>query len=162
MLNAKARVVSCCTIHKLRKDKIFSETEKQKRILFGGLIQKRLGDSMAQPEKPIPDEYEPYCDDSDPDYVQLPEDNDPVDTDSTTAFENPITYRWINAEMNQPQEEAMKNSKVIGLATDQYGNVIGTYDDNPYSNTMVYDVEFLDGYIKEYSENAISEICMPS
>ena len=64
--------------------------------------------------------------------------------------------------MNQPQEEAMKNSKVIGLATDQYGNVIGTYDDNPYSNTMVYDVEFLDGYIKEYSENAISEICMPS
>ena len=44
-----------------------------------------------------------------------------------------------------PQGEAMQNSKVIGRATDQYGNIIGTYDDNPYSNIMVYDVEFPDG-----------------
>ena len=39
----------------------------------------------------------------------------------------------------------MQNSKVIVRATDQDGNVIGTYDSNPYSNTMVYDVEFPDG-----------------
>ena len=32
-----------------------------------------LGDLMAQPEKPIPTEYEPYYDDIDPDSVQLSE-----------------------------------------------------------------------------------------
>ena len=73
---------------------------------------------MAQPEKPILTEYEPYFDDSQPYSVQLPEDNDPVDTDVTTAFEKPITDRWIHAEINLPQGESMQNAKVIGRATD--------------------------------------------
>ena len=47
--------------------------------------------------------------------------------------------------MNLPQEEAMQNAKVIGHATDQYVNSIGTYYENPYSNTMMYDVKFPDG-----------------
>ena len=86
---------------------------------------------MAQPEKPVPTEYEPYSDDSEPSSVQLPEDNYPVKTDGTTACENPITDFCIHAEMNLPQGEAMHNVKVIGWATYQDGNVIGTYDDNP-------------------------------
>ena len=108
-------------------------------------------------KKPVPTEYEPYSDDSEPASVQLPEDNDPVKTDGTTSYENLITDRWTHAEMNMTQGEAIQNAKVIGRATDQYGNVIGTYDDNPYSNTMMYDVEFTDGEIKEYSANVIAE-----
>ena len=46
---------------------------------------------MAQPEKTIPTEYEPYIDDSELFSDQLPEDNDLVDTYGTTAFEKPIT-----------------------------------------------------------------------
>ena len=112
---------------------------------------------MAQPEKPILTEYEPYYDDSEPASVQLPDDNDTVDTYGTSAFEKPITDRWIHAEINLPQGESMQNAKVIGRATDQDGNVIGTYGYNPYSNTMVYDVEFPDVEIKEYSVNEIAE-----
>ena len=102
-------------------------------------------------------EYEPYSDDSDPASVLLPEDNDPVETDGTTYFEKTITDRWIHAEMNLPQEEEKHNAKFIGRATDQDRNVIVTYDDHLYSNTMVYDVEFPDEEIKEYSENVIAE-----
>ena len=36
---------------------------------------------MAQPEKPVPTQYEPYS-----------EDNDTVNTDGTTSYEKPITY----------------------------------------------------------------------
>ena len=140
MMNEKARVVPRHNIRKLCKDEIFSETEKQKRRLFEYLIQKRLGDSMAHLEKPILTEYEPYSDDSDPASVLLPEDNDPVETDGTTYFEKPITDRWIHAEINLPQGESMQNAKVIGRATDQYGNVIETYG----------------GEIKEYSANVIA------
>ena len=50
--------------------------------------------------------------------------------------------------MNLPQGEAIHNSKVIDRATDQDGNAIVNYDDNPYSNTMVYDVEFPDREIR--------------
>ena len=59
--------------------------------------------------------------------------------------------------MNLPKGEAVQNAKVIGHATDKYGNVIGTYDENPYYNTMVYDVEFPDIEIKEYSSNVIAK-----
>ena len=97
---------------------------------------------MAHPEKSIPTQYEPYSDDSEPASVQLPEDNDPFYTDGTTAYQKPITDCWIRAEMNLPQGEAMHNVKFIFCTTDQYGNVIGTYDDKSYSNTMVYDVQF--------------------
>ena len=157
VLNAKARVIPRRTIRKLCKDEIFSEIEKQKRRIFQDLIQKSLGESLAQPEKHILNEYEPYSDDSEPASFQLPEDNYPVDNDGTTDFEKPITDHWIHVEMNLPQGDAMYNFKVIVCATDQDENVIVTYDDNPYSNTMMYDVEFPDGEIKEYSANVIAE-----
>ena len=130
VMNAKARVIPCRTICKLCKDEIFSETEK-KTYIFEDLIQKRLGDSMVQPEKPVPTEYEPHSDYSDPDFVQLPGDNNPVKTDGTTDFEKPITDHWIHAETNLTQGETMHNAKVIVRATDQDGNIIGTYDENP-------------------------------
>ena len=85
VLNEK-KVIPRRTIRKLRKDEILCETEKRKRRLFDNLIQQRLGDSMAQTEKPVPTEYEPYYDDSETAYVQLPEDNDLVKTDGTTAY----------------------------------------------------------------------------
>ena len=37
------------------------------------------------------------------------------------------------------------------------GKAIGTYDDNPMLNTMVYEIEFPDGQVKEYSANIIAE-----
>ena len=112
---------------------------------------------MAHPDKTVLTKYELYSGNSEPAYVQLPEDNDLVNTDGTTAYEKPITDCWIHSEINLSQGEAMQNSKVIGRATDQDDNLIGTYYGNPYSNTMVYDVEFPDGEIKNYTANAIAE-----
>ena len=40
VMNEKVRLIPCCTISKLRKDEIFSETEKRKHRLFEDLIQK--------------------------------------------------------------------------------------------------------------------------
>ena len=52
----------------------------------------------------------------------------------------------------------MHHAKVIGQSKDEDGNIVGTYDDNPYANTMVHDVEFPDGEVKEYAaSNVIAE-----
>ena len=40
---------------------------------------------------------------------------------------------------------------------DEQGKVIGSPDENPIINTLIYDVEFPDGNIKKYSANVIAE-----
>ena len=68
-----------------------------------------------------------------------------------------MTDCWINVEVNQPQGEKNCHAKVIGRSKDADGNVTGVYDNNPFVNTMVYDVQFPDGQIKEYAANVIAE-----
>ena len=49
----------------------------------------------------------------------------------------------------------MKKVKVVGWSKDDDGNIIGKYDINPMLNTMVYDVKFPGGSIREYGVNVI-------
>ena len=51
----------------------------------------------------------------------------------------------------------MQQAKVKGRAKDIHGNIIGTYDSNTLLNSIVYDVKFLDGMIKQYSANIIAQ-----
>ena len=56
-----------------------------------------------------------------------------------------------------PQGEKFQNAKVIGQSKDGNGEPIGSYDINPFLNTTIYDVEFLDGKIRKYGANVIAE-----
>ena len=55
----------------------------------------------------------------------------------------------------------MSENMTVGRVTKRVigpdGNVAGTYDENPYLNSMVYEVEFPDGQVKEYAANLIAE-----
>ena len=157
ILTSQGTVIPRRTIRKLNKAELHDETEKRKRQLFDDLIRSKLGDSMSLPTDPIDTTYTPYGDDTEPASVQLPEDNDPIDTNGTAIFEKPITDRLIHAELNLPQGENLRNAKVVGRTQDSDGKPIGTYDDNPILNSMIYDVEFPDGEIREYSANLIAE-----
>ena len=157
VLTSKGTVIPRRTLRKLDISEIHSETEKRKRQLFDDVIREKLGDAMAIPKNPLPTPFVPYTDEVEPTSLQLPDDNDPLDSDGTTAFEKPITDYWIHAEVNLPQGENFQSAKVIGRSKDKDGNIVGTYDNNPHLNTMVYDVEFPDGEIREYSANVIAE-----
>ena len=56
-----------------------------------------------------------------------------------------------------PQGENQHQAKVIRRTTDADGNIIGSYNDNPFLNTMVYNVELPGGIIKKYAANIIAE-----
>ena len=58
--------------------------------------------------------------------------------------------------MLQQGEDTVKG-KVIGRAVGPHGEQLGSYDDNPLLNSVVYEVEFPDGQVKEYSANIIAE-----
>ena len=47
--------------------------------------------------------------------------------------------------------------KVARRSLDADGRTTGTYHDNPFLNTITYDVEFPDGQVKEYSANIIAK-----
>ena len=51
----------------------------------------------------------------------------------------------------------MVNGKVIQRTIGPDGQVTGTYDNNPFLNSIIYDVEFPDGQVKEYAANNIAE-----
>ena len=51
----------------------------------------------------------------------------------------------------------MQTGKVIGRSLNHEGAIDGSYDDNPMLNSLLYDVEFPDGQVKEYSANLIAE-----
>ena len=58
--------------------------------------------------------------------------------------------------MEQNGDE-MAMGKVVRQSLDADGMTTGTYHDNPFVNTITYDVEFPNGQVKEYGSNIIAE-----
>ena len=63
----------------------------------------------------------------------------------------------INAEVLLPQGEELQKARVKKRRIGPDGNEIGTYDSNPMLNTLIYEVEYLDGSIRDYGANVIAE-----
>ena len=51
----------------------------------------------------------------------------------------------------------MQAARVVQRTIGPEGHIVGTYDNNPSLSTIIYDVEFPDGTVKEYSANVIAE-----
>ena len=148
ILTSKVTVVTGQTLSKLRKSELVCESEKRKHNLFGGIIEKKLGSSMSYPENPIPESYTPYEDDSEEDPLSFPDDANPFESDSTAAFQNPVTYHIIHDELNIPPGKKIQGDKVIVCTKEPNGDNVGKYNDKPFLNSMLYDFEFPDGEIK--------------
>jgi len=56
-----------------------------------------------------------------------------------------------------PRGEGLERARIIGRKRDADGNPVGDYNLNPILNTRVYLAEFDDGFIAEYSANAIAD-----
>lgn len=89
-------------------------------------------------------------------FQSLP-DEDPLHSNGTSIFEQPVTDLLIHAEVMLPQGEELKLAKVKSRTRSSDSDVIGTYGSNPLLNSILYDVEFPNGQIKHYSANIIAE-----
>ena len=63
----------------------------------------------------------------------------------------------IQAELILPQGDKLRLAKVIGIMVGPEGNTVGTFHETPIYNSIIYDVEFPDGEVKEYAANVIVE-----
>ena len=87
----------------------------------------------------------------------IPEVEDMVDATGKLLNQHPAYDRIINAEVALQLEEEVTTGKVTCRALGPDGQVAGTYHNNPFLNTIIYEVEFPDGQVKDYAANVIAE-----
>ena len=69
----------------------------------------------------------------------------------------PAYNRLLNAEIIVQAEEGQVSGKVIKRVFGLDGKVAGKCDDNPYLNSIMYEVKLADGRVKEDGPNIIAE-----
>ena len=142
-----------------------NETERRKRSEFDASITQQHGDSFKLPPVPVQDpnrnpqdgdfDLEPYEDDVEsPAHIPAA---DLVDFAGKPILQESFADRMINAEVLLPHGEMNAVAKVVKQSVDADGKVIGSFNENPMLNTLVYECEFSDGTTKEYAANIIAE-----
>ena len=101
--------------------------------------------------------WEDYADNDGQSPWHIPSVDDPVDNAGRALNQQPTYDKLIHAELMLAHEGKMQPAKVVGRTLGSDGKVHGEYNDNPFLNGMLYDVEFPDGQVKEYTANVIAE-----
>jgi hypothetical protein len=74
----------------------------------------------------------------------------------TLLMQTDACDRILNSEVSLQIGEEMTVGRVTQRAIGPDGQVAGTYDDNLFLNTLIYEVEFPNGDAKEYAANIIT------
>ena len=148
------------SVQPLKTEEVYSPSEIKRRQLLDKLIESKVGSSINPPkeERASDDDkiFENYEDDQEEE-IYVPEIEDAVDTNGKLIDQQPAYDKLINAEVMMQQGEDLVPCTVRQRTVEPYGKTMGTYDDDPYRNTIIYDVEFPDGQVKEYSSNLIAD-----
>ena len=83
--------------------------------------------------------------------------NETTDSDGRAVNLTPSYDGLINAELLIYNGEKMEIAKITRRTLGPDGTTAGTYDKDPKLNSMIYEVEFPDGMVKEYSVNVIAQ-----
>ena len=140
--------------------------ENKKCDVFDALIERRMETSINPP--PAPEDRDPTTEDptNDDDLddddemdgpVESPDHEDILDSTGRILEQQPAFNKIINAEGMIQNGDEMAMGKVARRSLDADGRATGTYHDNPFLNTITYDIEFPDGQVKEYGANSIAE-----
>jgi hypothetical protein len=87
----------------------------------------------------------------------LPDIEDILDSTEKVLIQQLMWDNLINAEIILQQGDKLQRGKVKRSSVDDNGKAIGTYSDNPIMNSIVYEVEFPDGELKEYAANILAK-----
>lgn len=160
VLKANGNVVPRRSVRALHTAELHSPSEVKKRQVFDELIERRWGTSIYPP-KPNqiskPDTETDEEPDDEPTLDASTDVEDIVDSTGKILNQQPLHDKMINAEVMLQLGDQMTMGKVKGRSIGDHGHVMGSYNDNPILNSIVYDVEFPDGQVKEYSANVIAE-----
>ena len=95
-------------------------------------------------------EYELYADDDGGAGIHTPD----IDNMTPEDFDT-----YVAAEVNLPLYGGQRQGKVTARVWDSAGKLLGKANSNSILGMRIYQVEFLDGNMAEYSANMIAETC---
>ena len=157
VLKANGNVVPRRSVRPLHTAELHSASERSKREAFTALIERRHGTSIQPPPSNDDDKfYDPYEDDEQPQFT-TPDIEDTVDSTGKLLNQCPAYDRMINAEVQMQIGDDISKGVVKRRALGADGKTTGKYHDDPYSNSILYEVEFMDGQVREYAANVIAE-----
>ena len=159
VLKANGDVVPRRSSRPLHVDELNIKTEEKKRETLDALIERRWGTSITPPNVYNSPDNEPWKEyhDNDESPWQIPEIEDTVDATGRIICKQPEYDKIINSEILLQHGDKVKAAKVIHRSLGLEVTVVGSYDENPFLNSIIYDVECNDGTVKEYSANVIAE-----
>jgi hypothetical protein len=83
---------------------------------------------------------------------------DSIDANRRLLNQRPAYKKIMHSEVAlQELGDSISTGKVTQHALGPDGRTAGSYDDNPMLNSIIYEVEFPDGQVKEYTVNVIVE-----
>ena len=91
------------------------------------------------------------------DYENVVPEADAVYSRGSSINQQSVAGLLINSEVLLPQGEAQQMAKLVRQSIDRDGNIIGDLDKTPSLHSLVYDVGFPDGTVKQYDANVIAE-----
>ena len=164
-LTHKDVVVPRCSVQKLTDQEWEMKSEKSKRADFDRRIKDKLGDLIFiaenYPEAKVnPDEVDDHAYDSCDDDGESPTDwveSGPTDQDNVLTFKHSLRNTLVNAEVLLSQHDKIKKGKFKQRHQGPDRKVTGIFNKNSLLNSIIYDVEFPDGTIREYAANIIAE-----
>lgn len=159
ILKVNGNVVPRRTHRRLQTSEIHSPTEQAKRTIFNQLIERRWSQSINKPVIKKDDDDLNFEEFSSPeeDPRKSPDIEDAVDANGRLINQNPAYDRLIHAEVTLQLDDRRKKGKVTQRVVGPEGEQAGKYDDNPMLNSIMYEVEFDDGTVREYNANTIAE-----
>ena len=164
VLQQNGQVVARRTLRRLRLEELVvtNENKSNKRAAFDADIKGSLGDYISHaPLKPARYFFDPtnnfdYDEDDEQAFTKIVPEADAIDKNGKPIDHQSLSYMMTNAEVLLPHEEMHHVAKVICRTIDSNANIIGTFDENPVLNSLVYDVEFPYGDVKHYASNFIA------
>jgi len=154
ILSNTGQVLARTSIQKLTDDELKSPLVLDETSQFDSMIKQKLGESMDikddNPNAYLQDIYD------DEEAVE------PFDVDATQHEEDMYpdqdTYdQYISAQVLLPRGDNFEKGTVMRRKRDTEGNIVGKANANPILDTRVYEVEFSDGHVAEFSTNVIAE-----
>jgi hypothetical protein len=134
-----------------------------KQKVFDALIERRWGTSInpsitkdTEDSDNGDNKFEEYEDDDEKARI-VPEIEDTAGSNGGLLNQMPAYDPILHSEVSLQTGEEMSVGKVIERALGPDGTVAGPYDENPFLNTMIYEVDFPNGNVKEYAANIIAE-----
>ena len=129
--------------------------------MFGGLVESRWGTSINLPKKNDAEnlgdkQFKEYEGEYDPKRT-VPDIQDTVDDNGKLLNHQPVYNKILCSKVSLKIREIVTVGVVTNSDLGTRVTVAGTYDENRCLDTMIYEVEFPNGKLKQYAETFISK-----